>query len=136
MQQWHTSSIRLNTEELAALAYVCERKKVTKHEFLKSLLLEEIAPVLAGGGELTKGGVQPFGDNHFAYDVETDSFTWQIDRGVESLSVLSEHITPSFLANLGKALEGGLKARESAQKSIPKGKVSFPKELRKYEARR
>lgn len=130
-QEWKTVSVKLNEELRNAMELVCKRENITVNKFLTEIIAREVEPILNPKALPENKGIPQVGENRIKYSPETDSFIWQIDLGVNGVSILSENLSPSYLENLKKAMEEGLTQRSNFLKKNKKGAV-VPSKLLKY----
>jgi len=133
--QWKTVSVRLSEDEENALKLLCEKMGRNKHAIIKELLLKELEPILKPGHISEGEGLPVIGEHAFKYNAEEDSFTWQLDLGVQGIHSLAEHIPAVFLENLSSALEKARHTRQEIMRKTPKRKTRIPKSLLKYKVR-
>jgi hypothetical protein len=130
-QEWKTVSVKLNEELRNAMELVCKRENITVNKFLTEIIAREVEPILNPSALPENKGVPQVGENRIKYSPETDSFTWQIDLGVNGIAILSDNISPIYLDNLKKAIEEATTHRSNFQKKNKKSAV-IPSKLLKY----
>jgi len=134
-KEWKTVSVRLNEAELNALMLLCRNRDQKKHAIVKEVLLKELDPIMKPGALPEGKGIPLIGQHLFKYNPEKDTYTWQLDLGVQGIHILGENISSHFLINLHRAVESGLQEHEIIEEKIPKNKTRVPKDMLKFEVK-
>ena len=131
IQQWKTVSVKVNDESRNAIELICKREgDIAINKFLADLVAREIEPVINPKVLAENKGMPQVGGNKLNYLPEKDNFLWQIDLGVNGMTLLSEDVSPTYLEDLKKAIDEALAKRAIFQKEN-KGAV-IPQKLLKY----
>ena len=134
-KDWKTTSVRLSEDETNALMLLCQREgNIKRNELIRKLILEVIDPILHPGVVSENQGIPKVGEHLFKYDLQKDTFIWQLDLGTQGVHVLCEDVSFKFLESLKNQSTKAIEERENILNKT-KGKPIIPKKIIKFEVK-
>lgn len=135
-QQWHTVSLKVNTETLRNLDFIKKREGIARNKILADLVKERVRPLTDPDVIVEGQGMPTAGINRFQYVPETDSFVWQFVReSSENATVLADDASYFYLQNLKEAIDKALAQRNAVRSKVKKNEVLQPSGIRRYKVK-